>query len=196
MMPTLSQVANWDTDHLDAAADHWSATAQIWEDRFTRYATQVRAPGGVPWEGEAGEAAQQRAHSDRMSVIGLADQLHEASAIARAGAMQIAEAARLVMRNVQAAEREGFTVGEDFSVFDHHVYNRAVAAMRQAQAEGFAADLRATVADLMAADARVASDLTTATAGLSKDPFAESGGPSPSPAEINRGDQNQPAHDQ
>ena len=187
MTPTLSQVRNWDTEHLTAAADHWTKTATVWEDRFTRYATHVNNPGGTPWEGAAADAAQQRAHSDRMTVIGLADQLHDASAIARSGAVEIAEACRLVLRSADAAERAGFTVGEDFSVIDRHVYNMRAAAARQAQAAGFAADLRATVADLVAVDARVASQITTATTGLGNDPFAEPG--SPPPAEAGRGAQ-------
>ncbi len=89
--------------------------------------------------------------------------------------MELAEAKRLVLRTVDAAKAAGFTVGEDFSVTDHHVYNRAAAAMRQAQAEAFAADLRATVADLVAADDRIAANLISPTAGLGKDHFAESG---------------------
>lgn len=175
-MPTLSQVENWDIDHLTEAATHWTATANVWEDRFSQLATRILNPGGTPWEGKAAEAAQQRAYSDRMTVIGLADQLHDAAAIAKAGVTELAEARRLVLRTVGAAKSAGFTVGEDFSVTDHHVYNRAAAAMRQAQAEGFAADLRATVAALVAADDRIATQLTTATAGLGIDPFAEAGG--------------------
>jgi len=49
--PTLSEVRNWDTEHLTAAAEHWTNTATVWEDRFTQYATHVVAPGGTPWEG-------------------------------------------------------------------------------------------------------------------------------------------------
>ena len=139
MTPTRSQVENWDTEHLDAAADHWSATATIWEDRFTQLSTKINNPGGTPWEGEAAEAAQHRAYTDRL------------------------------------------IVGEDFSVTDHHIYNRAAAALRQAQAEGYAADIRAAVADLVAADVRIASELTTATGGLGKDHFAQSEGQSAVP---------------
>lgn len=176
MIPSLSQVKNWDTAHLTEAATHWTKTAYVWNDVFTNYAQQVNNPGGMPWEGEAAEAAQQLAHTDRMTVIGLADQLHDASKIARTGAMQLAEHQRLVLRTVEAAQNDGFTVGEDFSVSDHNVYNRAAAALRQAKAEGFAADLRAAVADLMAADQRIAAEITSATTGLGTDPFNESGG--------------------
>ena len=175
VVPTLSQVENWDIEHLNEAAKHWTNTAIVWEDSFTQLAVQILNPGGQPWEGEAAEAAQYRAHTDKMTVIELADQLHDASAIAKAGAMELAEAKRLVLRTVDAAKAAGFTVGEDFSVTDHHEYNRAAAAMRQAQAEAFAADLRATVADLVAADNRIGGNLISATAGLGKDHFAESG---------------------
>ena len=175
MTPTRSQVENWDTDHLNAAADHWSKTATVWEDRFTELATQITSPGGSPWEGKAAEAAQQRAYSDRLIVVGLSDQLHDASAIARRGATELQEACRLVRRSIESAENAGFTVGEDFSVTDQHHYSRVAAAARQAQAEAFAADLRVHVGVLVAADARIASEITAATAGLGKDPFTESG---------------------
>ena len=174
-MPTLSDVRNWDTEHLTAAADHWSKTATTWEDVFTRYWQQVPNPGGEPWVGEAAEAAEQQAHSDRMIVIGLANQLHDASGIATAGANELKELCRLVIRSVEAAQNDGFTVGEDFSVNDHNVYSRAAAAMRQAKAEGYAADIRAAGADLVAADERIATALTTAASGLGKDHFGESG---------------------
>ncbi len=174
MTPTLSQVKNWDIKHLTEAANHWTKTATSWEDRFTQLATQILNPGGAPWEGEAAEAAQQRAHSDRLIVVGLADQLHDASKIARIGALQLAEAQRLVLRSVESAQNDGFTVGEDFSVTDHHVYNRAAAALRQAKAEGYAEDLRAAVADLVTTDVRVSAEITAATAGLGKEHFAES----------------------
>ena len=181
MTPTRSQVENWDTEHLDAAADHWSKTATVWEDRFTQLATQINNPGGTPWEGAAAEAAQHRAYSDRLIVIGLSDQLHDAAAIARKGSTELQEACRLVMRSVQSAENDGFIVGEDFSVTDHHVYSRVAAASRQAKAEGYVADIRAAVADLVTADTRIASEILTAASGLGKDHFGESEGQSAVP---------------
>lgn len=177
MTPTLSEVKSWDVKHLTDAANHWTRAATIWEDHFTQVETGMAHPGGSRWEGEAAEAAQQRAHSDRLIVVPLADQLHNASRIARIGALQLAEAQRLVMRSVEAARNDGFTVGEDFSVTDHRVYtNRAAAAFRQTKAEGYAADLRAAVADLMATDQRIASEISTATTGLDTVRFADPAG--------------------
>lgn len=175
VVPTLSQVRDWDTEHLTEAAVFWTKTAGVWEDRFTELATRISAPGGIPWEGEAAEAAQQLAYSDKMTVIGLADQLHSASKIARSGARELDEARRGILRVVNAAEEAGFTVGEDFSVSDPNYYDVATAAARQEQAETLAADLRVSVGTLMLADADIADKLTTATAGLGANVFRESG---------------------
>jgi hypothetical protein len=147
----------------------------VWEDAFTEVATQISHPGGAAWEGVAAEAAQHRAYTDRLLVIGLADQLHNAARIARTGATQIDEARRLVLRTVDSAESAGFTVGEDFSVTDPRLYDAGTAAVRQAQAEGFATDLRAGVGALVATDSGVAGQLTAATAGLGSAVFPESG---------------------
>ncbi len=180
MIPTLYEVRRWGTAHLTEAADAWTRTATVWEDQFTELVTQVAAPGGVPWEGQAAEAAQQRAYSDRLTVVGLADQLHSASGIARRGATEIAEARRLVLRTVESAEAAGFSVGEDCSVTDPRLYDVGTAAARQAQAEAFATDLRARVGALAATDSRVAGQLTAATAGLGTTVFPESANAAPS----------------
>lgn len=172
-LPTLSQVRAWDTAHLADAAGHWTATATVWEDVFTKLAASANNPGGVPWEGRAAEAAQSRAHSDRMTVIGLADQLHDAAAIARAGAWEIAEARRRALRLVDAAQEAGFVVGEDFSVTDTRFHDRLTAMGRRSRAEGLAAKLRAAVRVLAAADNRIAGELTAATAGMGGEVFAD-----------------------
>lgn len=178
--PTLSQVRTWDTEHLIAAAAHWTKTATVWEHHFTHFATQISFPGGMPWEGEAAEAAQQLAYSDKMTVIAIADQLHSASAIAKAGEREINEARRGVLRIVEAAEEAGFTVGEDFSVTDPNFYDRMTAAARQARAEVIATSLRAAVGTLVAADVRVAGELISSTTDLGSNPFPEDNdGPTP-----------------
>lgn len=171
--PTLSQVRTWDTEHLLAAASHWTETATVWEHHFSHFATQISFPGGELWEGEAAEAAQQMAHSDKMIVIALADQLHSASAIAKAGEREINEARRGVLKIVEAAEEAGYTVGEDFSVTDPNFYDRMTAAARQAHAEAIATSLRAAVGTLVASDVRVADELLSSTTGLGSNVFPE-----------------------
>lgn len=183
-IPTLPEVRRWSTDHLTEAAGDWTTTATGWEDYFTELVTRVATPGGIPWEGRAAEAAQQQAHSDRMTVIGLADQLHSASGIARRAAIEVAEARRLVLRTVESAEAAGFTVGEDFSVTDPRLYDVGTAAARQAQAEAFATDLRVRVGTLVATDSSFAGQLAAATAGLGTSTFPESADMAPAQKRI------------
>ncbi len=133
-------------------------------------------PGGSLWEGEAAEAAQHRAYSDRLIVIGVADQLHQASAIACKGATEIQAAKRNALAAVSAAENAGFSVGEDFSVTDRQRVSAAMMATRQAQAQSLAADIRARVAELIATDQQIAAKITTAAAGVDAVRFPESDG--------------------
>jgi hypothetical protein len=114
-----------------------------------------------------------------MTVIGLADQLHSASAIAKAGEREINEARRRVLTIVEAAGEAGFTLGEDFSVTDPNFYDRLTAAARQAHAEAIATSLRAAVGTLVAADIRVAGDLMSSAPGLGSNIFPEEDDPTP-----------------
>lgn len=57
VVPTLSQIRAWSTDHLEAAATHWTQNATVWEDAFTKIHREAQHPGGTPWEGAAAEAA-------------------------------------------------------------------------------------------------------------------------------------------
>ncbi len=175
--PTLSAVRRWDVDHLTEAAGYWTATATAWEDAFTALATRVSFPGGTPWVGEAAESAQYSTARDRITVIGLADQLHSASALARSGASEIDQTRQAVLRVVRVTEIAGFIVGEDFSVIDPGRSNAGTAAARREQAESLAAKLRSSVAALLSADRSVAAKITAATAGLGVRVFPESDGP-------------------
>jgi hypothetical protein len=171
-VPNLSQVQFWDTDHLTDAATHWTNTANLWEETFTQVSQQIPCPGGSPWDGAAAGAAQQRSHTDRLKVTGLAGQLHDASAVARSGADQIQAAKLGVLAAVGAADDAGFTVGQDFSVTSRQTGDASVMAARQAQAQAFAADIRTRVAELIAVDRQVAAKITSAASGVGAVGFA------------------------
>jgi hypothetical protein len=170
---TASAVRGWDTTHLTDAATYWTKTATAWEDTFTRLSQSVSNPGGTPWLGEAADAAQQRAYADRLNVIGAADQLHNASTVARAGADEIRSAKAAVLAAMQRAEQAGFTVGEDFSVTSRKAASPAAMAARQAQAQALATDIRARVGELIAADQQVAGRIAAAADGLDRAGFAD-----------------------
>ena len=177
-VPTLSQVRTWSTEHLTQAADYWTHTAVMWDDHFTDLAHQISAPGGTGWEGDAADAAYRRAHTDRVAVMGQAEQLHDAARVARTGAEDISWARDEVLRGVDAAQNAGFVVGEDFSVTRPGVYHPAIAAVLHAQAQAISADLRTKVGALLATDTDVAANLAAATPTLGTVAFPESAGPS------------------
>jgi hypothetical protein len=176
-IPTLSQIRSWDTQHLEAAADHWEARAQNWQDAFTAVYKQVPAPGGVPWEGRAADAALLHVGGDRLQAVGAADTLYGSAATARAGAYQIESAKQTTVQAVQAAQDQGFVVGEDLSVVDRSPQPSAIlVAQRQAQAQAHSAAIRGAAADLASTDAAVAGQVTTAAAGLKEAQFKSGGG--------------------
>jgi hypothetical protein len=136
---------------------------------------QMPCPGGSPWEGEAAEAAQRQAHTDRLTVMGLADQLHEAATIARAGARDIDASKQRVLAAVNAARDAGFTLGEDFSVASRESGTASAMPARQAQAQALAADIRMRVAELIATDQQVAAKIAAAAASVGTVRFADTG---------------------
>jgi len=169
---TLSAIRNWDTGHLSAAAVKWTSVATTWETAFTDVSTRMANPGGTSWDGPAAGAAQGRAFGDRLAVIGLADQLHDAAQIARSGVDRIRDARQRVLDRVADVESAGYRVREDFSVTVIPTASAAVNAARKVKAAGVADDLRAVVADLVAVDREVAGNINGLAAHL-KIAFAE-----------------------
>ena len=170
-VPSLSQIQGWSTEHLQTAATHWTQTAQTWEDAFTAIHREAPYPGGTPWEGEAADAALLRTGSDRAVVVGAADSLHSAASAARYGAEEIGFARQLAVEAVADARAAGFTVGEELSVTSQMTGPPALQAARQAQAQLFAAEIRARAEALAAVDTEVAGKVTSAIAGVNAAQF-------------------------
>ena len=147
MPPTLSQLQAWDTEHLINAANHWTTTADHWEDAFTQMRNQAQTIG---WVGEGGDALRTRTSGDLAIVTPKTDELRSAAQIARTGAGNISAAQRRALYAVEDAENEGFQVGEDLSVTDTRTSRTAAEqAARQAQAQAFAGDINQRVAQLL-----------------------------------------------
>jgi hypothetical protein len=178
VLPTLSQIEAFETDHLGAAATRWSSTAERWEDSFAKLVLHMPFPGGDPWLGDAADAAQQRAVTDLIKVRTVTDELRGAASIARRGEADLDTAKREVLSGVADAKANGFTVGEDLSVTGRTAgLPPALQAARQAQAQGFAAQIRTGAAQLAALDQQVAAEIGSATAGIGTVGFPE--GPIP-----------------
>ena len=79
-LPTLTLIDAWDTQHLEAATDHWTSRARAWEDAYTAVYHETPIPGGIPWEGRAVDAALRHVGAD----LSVTDQLGPAPRRVRA----------------------------------------------------------------------------------------------------------------
>ncbi|WP_233716895.1 hypothetical protein [Mycolicibacterium vinylchloridicum] len=90
------------------------------------------------------------------------------------GAYEIRSAKQTALAAVARAEQAGFSVGEDFSVRSRETGSPATLAARQTQAQILAADIRARVGELIAADQQAAGKIAAAAEGLGDANFADS----------------------
>jgi hypothetical protein len=164
MVPTLSQIEAYSTDHLVDAADHWDGLADRWEDAHWQVRNQAHV---LDWQGAAADALRARTASDYTLASSQADQLRNASRIARQQAGELDRLRNSALYAVEDAHSAGFIVGEDFSVTDTQTSSRpAELAARLAQAQAFAAEIRSRAGTLIGADSQAAGDLSGAAAGL------------------------------
>jgi hypothetical protein len=177
VLPTLSQVQTLDTAYLREAADHWTRTANLWEQAFTEIHERMSTPGGVRWEGQGAAAAQERSYRDLVQVRGASNQLHGAAAIALRGDRRLQACKEGVLEAVQDACSDGFAVGEDYSVTDRlRGGSFECRAARLAAARGHASFIRHRVAALLASDHEVSTQITAATKDIDALTFHEQPG--------------------
>jgi hypothetical protein len=163
-VPHLSSLLTWPTEHLTEAAAHWEDVGErsygvahgVWSDALT-----------VDWDGSAADVLRTDTHADLMTTSGVVDQLQEAATVARSGASQLDAARSAVRYAVEDAQSAGFQVGEDLSVTDRMAGGSgAQMAARQAAAQTHAANIGGRAAQLVSADAQVASRVTAAVAAV------------------------------
>jgi hypothetical protein len=169
MIPTLSRIQGYSSDHLVDAADHWGDLADRWEHVHWQVRNEAQA---LDWEGLAGDALRARTASDYTVAVGQADQLRGAAGIARQQAGELEHLRSRVLYAVEDAHDAGFTVGEDLSVTDTRTCRDATElAARQSQAQVFTADIRARAGALIGADTEVAGNLTAAAGNVGDNIF-------------------------
>jgi hypothetical protein len=164
MIPTRSQIEVYSTDHLLDAAEYWDGLADHWEDAHWQVRNQAHA---LDWQGVGGDALRARTASDYTVASDHADQLRGTSRVARQQAGELERLRNRVLYAVEDAHDAGFTVGEDLSVTDTRTSRTtAELAVRRAQAQVFAADIRSRAGALVVADTEVAGKLTASAAGV------------------------------
>ncbi|MDT5230440.1 MAG: hypothetical protein QOJ56_1473 [Mycobacterium sp.] len=170
-LPTLSQIHNWDTEHLSQAALDWEAEAQRWE---TTYEHNYQRLAETDWKGQAREAALERAGLDLVKVRGPAWQLREAATAARYGFTQQNGAKEWALDAVADAEQAGFNPKEDLSLTDRLTGGSAATRVaRQAEAQALAAQIRHRAALLVASNQEIATRITAAAGNIGEFSFDE-----------------------
>jgi len=164
---TRADIEAWNTEHLDAAATHWTSTAQAWEEHYTTIHNGMTRPGGTIWEGAGADAAAERSWTDLVTVRGAADALHSASGHATNGSGDVAWAKRQALNAIAEAEEDGFTVGQDLSVKDTSMPSLLSGGEdRQSKAKEHAHAIQAAVQQLVDTDKRAADRIHGALSPL------------------------------
>lgn len=164
VLPSRSQIENWDTSHLAVAANRWRTSASESDTLFAQHRLDVAMPGGTEWEGAAKDAALDRATADAAVVRSHADVIVEAADIAENGIADIHAAQRKVLEAIIEAEDAGFKVDDDLSVRDIRRPDLSNIAVRHTAARGHEEDIRWNAERLVAADTFI-SDRLQAKAG-------------------------------
>jgi len=173
---TRADIQAWDVTHLETAAAHWTATAQEWESHFEAIHSGVLRPGGTAWEGAGADAAAERTWGDLVTVRSAANALHAAAGHATTAVGDIPWAKRQVQNAIGTAEKDGFTVGQDFSVRDTRMPSLLLGTEdRQSKATAHAHDIRAALQQLVSIDRTTGDRITAALAPLGQLSFPEDG---------------------
>ncbi|MGE2730915.1 hypothetical protein ACQI4F_15655 [Mycolicibacterium vaccae] len=170
-VPTRSQIQNWNTSTLDAAAHRWQAAASTSEAAFAQHHRNISAPGGTTWLGNANDAALDRATTDLVAVRRHGDVQRAAAAIATRGSDDIRGARDSVPEAIAEAEADDFRAGEDLSVIDARQFDPASAVARATAATEHAEYIRWLAEQLTATDVLVGQQLETTAAELKGIPF-------------------------
>lgn len=150
-MPTLAEVENWSTAHLDEAAQQWPQLGKQSVDVATGHRNNMAAPAGTEWQGQAHEAAFEAADNHATRVTAQASLIDEAGSIAKAGSADVQAMKRLVLDAVTEAQQDGFRVNQDLSVTDTKPHPQQTAARTQA-GQGHAEFIRWRAGQLVATD--------------------------------------------
>ncbi|MCP9274015.1 RNase A-like domain-containing protein [Mycolicibacterium arenosum] len=150
--PTRSEVEGWPIQHLDDVAAHLRRLGGQSVRVFEQHRQNIAAPGGTTWEGDAKDAALDRALSDIAVVRLQSDVQAEAAAVAENGGHDVRAAKRAALEAISEAEGDGFRVGEDLSVSDTREVDPATMAARRTAAIEHAEDIRWTTEQLVQTD--------------------------------------------
>ncbi|MFV8051478.1 MULTISPECIES: Tox-REase-5 domain-containing protein [Mycobacteriaceae] len=139
---TRSEIEDLTTSDFADAAARWRTAADQSDEVFDRHRQNIASPGGTTWEGDAKDAALDRAIADGVVAGDQNGVVREAAGIAEDAVTDISAAQREVVAAITTAENDGFTVSEDLKVTDARKYDINTIAERNKAAAEHAEDIR------------------------------------------------------
>lgn len=172
-LPTRSEVSSWTgaINDLSATAEAYGSAASRIENASDAHLRQLSAPGGADWDGDAADAAQQAAYSDRGVAYAAADLIRKMQKIANVGAGNIRQARDIALDAITEAERDDFRVDDDLSVTDTRRYTAqqlSTYEIRKAAAEAHHSYIAMRVRNLVSEDTKVGTELSAGAAELER----------------------------
>ncbi|SHT86856.1 putative conserved membrane protein [Mycobacteroides abscessus subsp. bolletii] len=159
-LPTLSEIENWSTAHLDDAAEKWPQLGKHSVDVATQHRDNMAAPAGTEWHGQTHEAAFEAADNHASRVSAQSSLIDEAGSIAKSGSADVRAMRQLVLEAVAEAQQDGFRVNQDLSVTDTKPHPQQTATRVQS-GQGHAEFIRWRAGQLVATDDQVNARLQT-----------------------------------
>lgn len=117
-LPTLSQLIATDFGYFGSLADYLERISPKAQNALEQLAEDVKRPGGVEWEGAAGDAATAQAGLDLVKARPYMWGWDDVAKSARRWQDELEAGKRLVLDAVDDAQRDGFMVNDDCSVTD------------------------------------------------------------------------------
>ncbi|ART70532.1 hypothetical protein BTO20_20095 [Mycobacterium dioxanotrophicus] len=137
-----SEIEDLTTVDFSDAAARWRTAADQSDEVFDRHRQNIASPGGTTWEGDAKDAALDRATADGVVAGNQNGVVREAAGIAEDAVTDINAAQREVVAAITTAEDDGFTVSEHLKVTDARRYDINTIVERNRAATEHAEDIR------------------------------------------------------
>jgi hypothetical protein len=175
--PTLSQLRASDYSYFGQLGSYLQQISPKAQSALEELADDVARPGGADWEGAAADAAIAQAQSDVVTARTSMWSWDDVAASTQRWQEELEAGTRTALDAVDDAERDGFEVGEDYSVTDtYEAETDEEYDERLEEAEAHAGLIGHRVSTLVANESLINGRLRAMSAGWGTLNFKEGGG--------------------
>jgi hypothetical protein len=175
--PTLSQLKASDYSYFGRLGGYLHSISPKVQAAVEQLAQDVQRPGGIEWEGRAANAAIAAAGADVATARPFTWSWEDVAGSTQRWQDELEAGTRTALDAVDDAERDGFEVGEDYTVTDtYEAETDEEYEQRLAQAEAHAGLIGHRVTMLVGNESRINGELKAMSAGWGSLNFKESPG--------------------